>query len=90
MITNGTNAVSDLEYDLLAVLKNKAEAIRAYDTYIQDAQQAESQPCSQLLEKLPRTAECPHQNGTPFGGGMNASARVIAPAHGMRCVASSR
>ncbi|MGL5874229.1 MAG: hypothetical protein ACRC2R_17980 [Xenococcaceae cyanobacterium] len=22
---------------------------------------------------LPRTAECPHQNGTPFGGGMNAS-----------------
>jgi hypothetical protein len=39
---------------------------------------------------LPKTAECPHQNGTPFGGGMNASARVIAPAHGMRCVASSR
>lgn len=52
MMTNSTNAVSDLEYDLLAVLKNKAEAIRAYDTYIQDAQQAESQPCSQLLEKL--------------------------------------
>jgi rubrerythrin len=52
MMTNSTNAVSDLEYDLLAVLKNKAEAVRVYDTYIQDAQQAGSQPCSQLLEKL--------------------------------------
>ena len=39
---------------------------------------------------LPKTAECPHQNGTLFGGGMNASARVIAPAHEMRGAASSR
>ncbi|MEN9869919.1 MAG: hypothetical protein RLZZ171_902 [Cyanobacteriota bacterium] len=52
MMTNSTNAVSDLEYDLLTVLKNKAEAVRVYDAYIQDAEQAGSKPCSQLLEKL--------------------------------------
>ncbi|MEO0015136.1 MAG: hypothetical protein RLZZ535_3525, partial [Cyanobacteriota bacterium] len=31
---------------------NKAEAVRVYDAYIQDAEQAGSKPCSQLLEKL--------------------------------------
>jgi rubrerythrin len=52
IMTNGKKAVSDLEYDLLAVLKNKAEAVQIYDGYIQDAQQAGSQPCAELLEKL--------------------------------------
>lgn len=47
-----TQAMSDLEYDLLAVLKNKVEAVQIYNTYIQDAQQADSQPCVQLLQKL--------------------------------------
>jgi ferritin-like metal-binding protein YciE len=51
MASNG-NVISDLEFDLLAVLKNKAEAIQVYDSYIQDAQQADSQPCVQLLQKL--------------------------------------
>jgi hypothetical protein len=32
-----------------------------------------------VCSHLPKTAECPHQNGTPFGGGMNASARAIPP-----------
>lgn len=51
--TNGkTKAISDLEYDLVAVLKNKSEAVLLYDTYIQDAQQAGSQPCVELLQKL--------------------------------------
>ncbi|WP_164929067.1 hypothetical protein [Gloeobacter violaceus] len=45
-------AVSDLEYNLLTVLQNKAEAIKAYDVYIRDARQANSQPCAQLFEKL--------------------------------------
>ncbi|MCU0525757.1 MAG: hypothetical protein MUF72_13125 [Elainella sp. Prado103] len=44
--------MSDLEYDLLTVLRNKAEAVQSYDAYIQDAQQADSQPCVQLLQKL--------------------------------------
>lgn len=52
MVASSTKAVSDLEYDLLAALKNKAEAVQAYDAYIQDAQQANSQPCVQLLQKI--------------------------------------
>jgi dihydrodipicolinate synthase/N-acetylneuraminate lyase len=34
------------------VLHNKAEAVKAYDTYIQDAQEANSQPCVELFQKL--------------------------------------
>jgi hypothetical protein len=51
-LANQSQPVSDLEYDLLTVLKNKAEGIQMYDTYIQDAQKADSQPCVQLLQKL--------------------------------------
>ncbi|WP_416672844.1 hypothetical protein [Egbenema bharatensis] len=54
MATTQTNsqAISDLEYDLLTVLQNKAEAVQMYDRYIQDAQNANSQPCAELLKKL--------------------------------------
>lgn len=48
----GARALSNLEYDLLTVLKNKAEAIKAYDTYIQDAQGTDSQPCVELFNQL--------------------------------------
>ncbi|AGY58706.1 hypothetical protein [Gloeobacter kilaueensis] len=44
--------VSDLEYDLLTVLKEKACAVTAYDTYIRDAQKVGSQPCVELFQKL--------------------------------------
>ena len=47
-----TQPISNLEYDFISVLHNKAEAIRAYDTYIKDAQQADSQPCVELFQKL--------------------------------------
>ena len=46
------NPVSNLEYDFITVLHNKAEAIKAYETYINDAQQAGSQPCVELFQKL--------------------------------------
>lgn len=49
---SSSKAISDLEYDLLTVLQNKAEAVQMYDTYIQDAQQANSQPCIELLRKM--------------------------------------
>jgi spore germination protein YaaH len=49
---NQTKAISDLEYDLVAVLKNKAEAVQLYSAYIQDAQKAGSQPCVELLQQL--------------------------------------
>ncbi|MEC4818458.1 MAG: hypothetical protein SAK29_35090 [Scytonema sp. PMC 1069.18] len=50
--TSTQNPVSNLEYDFLTVLHNKAEAIKAYDTYINDAKQAGSQPCVELFQKL--------------------------------------
>jgi rubrerythrin len=51
---NGSSqqALNDLEYDFVTVLHNKAEAVKAYETYIQDAQQAGSQPCVELFQKL--------------------------------------
>ncbi len=49
---NGQNPISNLEYDFVTVLHNKGEAIKAYEAYIQDAQQANSQPCVELFQKL--------------------------------------
>ncbi len=46
------NPISNLEYDFVTVLHNKAQAIKAYEQYIQDAQQAGSQPCVELFQKL--------------------------------------
>lgn len=51
-VNSTQNPVSNLEYDFLTVLQNKAEAIKAYDTYIKDAQAAGSQPCVDLFQKL--------------------------------------
>lgn len=50
--TGSTQAVSNLEYDLLTVLQNKSEALKAYDKYIEDAQGSDSQPCVELFRKL--------------------------------------
>ncbi|AFZ57500.1 hypothetical protein H6G54_26555 [Anabaena cylindrica FACHB-243] len=44
--------ISNLEYDFITVLHNKAEAVQAYERYIQDAQEANSQPCVELFQKL--------------------------------------
>lgn len=42
--TENKRAMSNLEYDLLTALKHKAEALKAYETYIQDAEKLQSQP----------------------------------------------
>lgn len=55
MATNGSAVISNLEYDLLTVLQNKSEALKAYEVYIQDAQETGSQPCVELFEKLKQT-----------------------------------
>ena len=55
MTGQSNQTMSDLEYDLLTVLHNKAEAHKAYDTYIQDAQSMDSQPCVELFQKLKQT-----------------------------------
>ncbi len=50
--SGNSKVISDLEFDLLSVLKNKAEAVQLYETYMRDAQQANSRPCVELLQKL--------------------------------------
>lgn len=55
MQMGGTQTLSNLEYDMLTVLQNKAEAMKAYETYIRDAEQANSQPCVELFRKLQET-----------------------------------
>ncbi|NJL63141.1 MAG: hypothetical protein HC903_16550 [Methylacidiphilales bacterium] len=59
--TNNTtqNALSNLEYDFVTVLQNKAEAVKAYENYIKDAQEVNSQPCVELFQKL-RQADIEH------------------------------
>lgn len=57
--SSNSKAISNLEYDLISVLKNKSEAVQVYDEYIRDAQNAGSQPCVELLQKLKQTdTEC--------------------------------
>ena len=55
MASNGNTVISNLEYDLLTVLQNKSEALKAYEVYIKDAQETGSQPCVQLFQKLQQT-----------------------------------
>lgn len=50
--SGNAQAISDLEYDLLTVLQNKSEALKAYETYMRDAQDSNSQPCVELFQKL--------------------------------------
>ena len=52
MATNGSSVISNLEYDLLTVLQNKSEALKAYEIYMKDAQETGSQPCVELFQKL--------------------------------------
>ena len=50
--SGNSQAISNLEDDLLTVLHNKAEALQAYERYIEDAQSTGSQPCVELFQKL--------------------------------------
>ena len=50
--TGNERVMSNLEYDLLTALHHKAEAVKAYETYINDAQSMDSQPCVELFQKL--------------------------------------
>ncbi|PSR18662.1 hypothetical protein C8255_06200 [filamentous cyanobacterium CCP3] len=53
--TRVQEVVSNLEYDWLTVMHNKAEAIQAYDKYMQDARDANSQECVDLFTQLKQT-----------------------------------
>lgn len=53
MVSTGKKrAINNLEYNLVTVLHAKSKALKAYDEYIQDAQQMDSQPCVELFQKL--------------------------------------
>jgi hypothetical protein len=53
--TNSQQVVSNLEYDWLTVMQSKAEALQAYDKYIQDAREANSEECVELFNQLKQT-----------------------------------
>ena len=44
--------VSNLEYDWITLIQNKAQALMAYDQYIQDAEKAGSAECAAFFRKV--------------------------------------
>jgi hypothetical protein len=49
---HGEHPVSDLEFDFITVLQNKAEAVNAYDKYMRDAEEAGSEECVAFFRRL--------------------------------------
>jgi hypothetical protein len=47
-----THPLSDLAYDWITLIQNKAQALMAYDQYIQDAEQAKSPECAAFFRKV--------------------------------------
>jgi hypothetical protein len=47
-----SNPISDLMYDWLTVLQNKAEGVSAYEKYIRDAEEAGAHECVEMFRKL--------------------------------------
>jgi rubrerythrin len=44
--------LSDLEYDWVTLIQNKAQALMAYDQYIRDAEQANSKECADFFRRV--------------------------------------
>ena len=44
--------LSDLAYDWITLMQNKAQALMAYDQYIKDAEQAGSADCAAFFRKV--------------------------------------
>ena len=47
-----THPLSDLAYDWITLIQNKAQALVAYDQYIQDAEKAGSAECAAFFRKV--------------------------------------
>lgn len=47
-----THPLSDLEYDWVTLIQNKAQALMAYDQYIKDAEAAKSPECAAFFRKV--------------------------------------
>ena len=50
--TTDPHPLSDLAYDWITLIQNKAQALNAYDQYIQDAEQANSPECAAFFRKV--------------------------------------
>ncbi len=44
--------LSNLEYDWITLIQNKAQALMAYDQYIQDALAAKSPECAEFFRRV--------------------------------------
>jgi hypothetical protein len=44
--------ISNLAYDWITLIQNKAQALMAYDQYIKDAEQANSPECAAYFRKV--------------------------------------
>ncbi|MEN9939064.1 MAG: hypothetical protein RLZZ387_5643 [Chloroflexota bacterium] len=49
---SSNHGLSNLAYDWITLIQNKAQALRAYDTYMKDAQDAGSQECVELFRRI--------------------------------------
>lgn len=49
---NDPHPLSDLAYDWITLMQNKAQALLAYDQYIQDAEAAGSPECAAFFRKV--------------------------------------
>ncbi len=49
---NDKHPLSNLEYDWITLIQNKAQALIAYDAYIRDAEQANSPECVALFKRI--------------------------------------
>ena len=47
-----THPLSDLAYDWITLIQNKAQALMAYDQYIKDAEEAKSPECAAYFRKV--------------------------------------
>lgn len=50
--SNDKHPLSNLTYDWITLMQNKAQALMAYDQYIKDAEQAGSPECAAFFRKV--------------------------------------
>jgi hypothetical protein len=50
--TTDRHPISNLEYDWITLIQNKAQALMAYDQYIKDAEKAGSAECAAFFRKV--------------------------------------
>jgi len=55
--------LSDLAYDWITLIQNKAQALMAYDQYIKDAEAANSPECAAFFRKVHDTDKAQLEEG---------------------------